>query len=74
MVPLISVFFNLRADYLTTLELRFIDGRHDLFIRPGLGHLAGQLYGLFARYPSLNVVLAARFLGVTIWHTVTICS
>lgn len=66
--------FNLRADFLTTLELRLTDGRHDLFTRPGLGHLAGQLYALLAQYPSLTVESAARLLGVTTRHTVTVLS
>ncbi|MGV8883565.1 MAG: hypothetical protein ACOH19_15575 [Rhodoglobus sp.] len=66
--------FNLRADFLTTLERRLTDGRHDLFTRPGLGHLAGQLYGLLAQYPSLTVESAARILGVTTRHAVTILS
>jgi DNA-binding IscR family transcriptional regulator len=66
--------FNLRADFLTTLERRLTDGRHDLFTRPGLGHLAGQLYSLLAQHPSLTVDSAARLLGVTTRHTATILS
>ncbi|WP_228515980.1 hypothetical protein [Agreia pratensis] len=66
--------FNVRADFLTTLERQLTDGRHDLFTRPGLGHLAGQLYALLAQHPSLTVQSAARFLGVTTRHTVTILS
>ncbi|MBF4636274.1 hypothetical protein ITJ38_17825 [Agreia pratensis] len=56
------------------MERRLTDGRHDLFTRPGLGHLAGQLYGLLAQHPSLTVDSAAQLLGVTTRHTVTILS
>ncbi|WP_253259528.1 hypothetical protein [Subtercola boreus] len=66
--------FNLRAALLTTLERQLTEGRHDLFTRPGLGHLAGQLYALFAQHPALTVESAARLLGVTARHTATILS
>jgi DNA-binding IscR family transcriptional regulator len=66
--------FNLRAEFVTTLERQLTDGRHDLFTRPGLGHLAGQLYALLAQHPSLTIDSAARLLGVSTRHTVTILS
>jgi DNA-binding IscR family transcriptional regulator len=66
--------FNLRAVFLTTLERQLTEGRHDLFTRPGLGHLAGQLYALLSEHPSLTSETAARLLGVTARHTATILS
>jgi DNA-binding IscR family transcriptional regulator len=66
--------FNLRAEYVTTLERQLTDGRHDLFTRSGLGHLAGQLYALLAQHPALTIDSAARLLGVSLRHTTTILS
>ena len=66
--------FNLRAEYVTTLERQLTDGRHDLFTRPGLGHLAGQVYALLAQHPYLTIDTAARLLGVSARHTATILS
>jgi DNA-binding IscR family transcriptional regulator len=66
--------FNLRAEYVTTLERQLTHGRHDLFTRSGLGHLAGQLYALLAQHPALTIDSAARLLGVSLRHTTTILS
>ena len=66
--------FNLRAEYVTTLERQLTDGRHDLFTRPGLGHLAGQLYALLAQHPFLTIDTAARLLGVSTRYITTILS
>ncbi|RFA17765.1 hypothetical protein B7R25_16610 [Subtercola boreus] len=66
--------FNLRTLMLTTLERQLTEGRHDLFTRPGLGHLAGQLYALLSEHPAVTVKTAARLLGVTVRHTATILS
>lgn len=59
---------------MTTLERQLTAGRHDLFTRPGLGHLAGKVYALLARHPALTVDTAAGLLGVSMRHTATIFS
>jgi len=69
-----SELFNLRLSLVTTLERQLTDGRHDLFTRPGLGHLAGKVYGLLAQHSALTVDTAARLLGVSTRHTVTVLS
>ena len=66
--------FNLRTSLVTLLERQLTDGRHDLFTRPGLGHLAGRAYALLSQHPSLTIVTAARLLGVSVRHTATILS
>ena len=69
-----SELFNLRTSLVTTLERQLTDGRHDLFTRPGLGHLAGKVYALLAQHASLTIDTAARLLGVSSRHTATILS
>ena len=69
-----SELFNLRLSLVTTLERQLTDGRHDLFTRPGLGHLAGKVYALLAQHPALTLETAARLLGVTTRHTATVFS
>ena len=69
-----SEHFNLRSSLVALLERQLTDGRHDLFTRPGLGHLAGKVYGLLAQHPALTIDMAARLLGVSPRHTVTIFS
>ena len=69
-----SELFNLRSSLVATLERQLTDGRHDLFTRPGLGHLAGKVYALLAQHPALSVTTAARLLAVSTRHTVTIFS
>ena len=69
-----SELFNLRTSLVTTLERELTDGRHDLFTRPGLGHLAGKTYALLAQHPALTIDTAARLLGVSTRHTATILS
>ena len=69
-----SELFNLRSALVALLERQLTDGRHDLFTRPGLGHLAGRVYALLAQHPALTVDTAARLLGVSPRHTVTIFS
>ncbi|MEO7018425.1 MAG: hypothetical protein ABI067_18095 [Leifsonia sp.] len=66
--------FNLRAEFVTTLERQLTDGRHDLFTRPGLGHTAGQLYALLAQHVSLTIESAARLLGISTRHATAILS
>jgi hypothetical protein len=66
--------FGTRVFLITQLEHQLTDQRHDLFTRPGLGHLAGKLYALLRRIPALTVESAARLLGVTTRHTSTILS
>jgi len=69
-----SELFNLRSEFVTTLEGQLTNGRHDLFTRPGLGHLAGQMYVLLSQEPTLTIDSAARLLGVSTRYTVTILS
>ena len=69
-----SELFNLRSSLVSTLERQLTDGRHDLFTRPGLGHLAGQVYALLAQHPALTVDTATRLLGVSARHMATIFS
>nr|WP_081882470.1 hypothetical protein [Cryobacterium sp. MLB-32] len=69
-----SELFNLRLSLVTTLERQLTDGRHDLFTRPGLGHLAGKAYALLAQHPALTLEAAAHLLGVTTRHTATVFS
>jgi hypothetical protein len=69
-----SELFNLRAEFVTTLERQLTDGKHDLFTRPGLGHTAGQLYALLAQHASLTIDSAARLLGISTRHAATILS
>ncbi|WP_233201649.1 hypothetical protein [Cryobacterium sp. Y11] len=69
-----SGLFNLRSSLVSTLERQLTDGRHDLFTRPGLGHLAGKVYALLAQHPALTIDTAARLLGVSTRHTATIFS
>jgi len=69
-----SALFNLRTSLVTTLEQQLTDGRHDLFTRPGLGHLAGKVYALLAQHPALTLDTAARLLGVSTRHIATIFS
>ncbi|KGJ79288.1 hypothetical protein GY21_05715 [Cryobacterium roopkundense] len=59
---------------MTNLERQLTDGRHDLFTRPGLGHLAGKVYALLAQHPALTLETAARLLGVSTRHIATIFS
>ena len=59
---------------MASLERELIDGRHDLFTRSGLGHLAGKVYALLAQHPALTIDVAARLLGVSTRHTATIFS
>jgi hypothetical protein len=66
--------FNLRIEFLTTLERQLTDGRHDLFTRGGLGHTAGQLYALLGQHTSLTIGSAAHVLGISIRHATTILS
>ncbi|MBB5643662.1 hypothetical protein [Cryobacterium roopkundense] len=69
-----SELFNLRTSLVTNLERQLTDGRHDLFTRPGLGHLAGKVYALLAQHPALTLETAARLLGVSTRHIATIFS
>ena len=66
--------FNLRQEYVTVLEAQVTDGRHDVFTRRGLGHLAGQLYALLPRHGVLTVEAAARVLGIGRRHMTEIVS
>ncbi|TIH33804.1 hypothetical protein D4765_14065 [Subtercola vilae] len=66
--------FNTRADQVATLENLLADQRHDLFTRAGLGHLAGKVYALLRQIPALTVESAARLLGVSTKHTITVLS
>ncbi|TQL46881.1 hypothetical protein [Subtercola boreus] len=66
--------FNTRADQVATLEQLLTDQRHDLFTRAGLGHLAGKVYALLRHSPALTVDSAARLLGVSTRHTITVLS
>ena len=66
--------FNMRADQVATLEEQLTDQRHDLFTRAGLGHLAGKLYAILRQHPALTVESAARILGVSTRHVVTVLS
>lgn len=66
--------FNTRADQVALLEEELTDGRHDLFTRAGLGHLAGKVYAILRRHPSITVDSAARILGTSTRHTATILS
>lgn len=66
--------FNTRADQVATLENLLTDQRHDLFTRAGLGHLAGKVYALLRQLPALTVESAARLLGVSTKHTITVLS
>jgi hypothetical protein len=69
-----SELFAHRAELVALLEHELTDQRHDLFTRPGLGHLAGRLYATFGQHASLTVDSAARILGVSARHTATILS
>lgn len=64
--------FNTRADQVALLEEELTDGRHDLFTRAGLGHLAGKVYAILRRHPSITVDSAARILGTSTRYTATI--
>jgi DNA-binding IscR family transcriptional regulator len=66
--------FTARADLIATLEEQLTDQRHDLFTRAGLGHLAGKVYAMLRRIPTLTIDTAARILGVSPRHTATILS
>ncbi|UQB17863.1 hypothetical protein LIX22_003002 (plasmid) [Clavibacter nebraskensis] len=66
--------FAHRAEFVALLEHELVDQRHDLFTRPGLGHLAGRLYATLGQHASLTVNTAARILGVSTRHTATILS
>lgn len=57
--------FSERAVILDRVENELTDARHDLFTRPGLGHLAGKIYALLRREASVTVDSTARMLGVT---------
>jgi len=66
--------FAHRAELVSLLEHELTDQKHDLFTRPGLGHLAGRLYATLGQHTSLTVDSAARILGVSTRHTATILS
>ncbi|RIJ24797.1 hypothetical protein DZF93_11355, partial [Clavibacter michiganensis subsp. insidiosus] len=66
--------FAHRAELVALLEHELVDQRHDLFTRPGLGHLAGRLYATLGQHTALTVDGAARILGVSTRHTATILS
>ncbi|MEF2978108.1 hypothetical protein [Subtercola sp. YIM 133946] len=66
--------FNTRVDQVATLENLLTDQRHDLFTRAGLGHLAGKIYAVLRQIPALTVESAARLLGVSTKHTITVLS
>ena len=66
--------FNIRTVLVANLEEQLTDQRHDLFTRAGLGHLAGKLYALLRKVPSMTVDTAARILGVSTRHTTRILS
>ncbi|ALD14378.1 hypothetical protein AES38_14870 (plasmid) [Clavibacter capsici] len=66
--------FAHRAELVALLEHELTDQRHDLFTRPGLGHLAGKLYATLGQHTALTVDGAARILGVSTRHTATILS
>ena len=70
----LAELFNVRADQVAALEEQLTDQRHDLFTRAGLGHLAGKLYAMLRQFPALTVESAARILGVTTRHMVTVLS
>ncbi|WP_233201688.1 hypothetical protein [Cryobacterium sp. Y11] len=69
-----SELFSRRSSLVAVLERQLTDGRHDLFTRSGLGHLAGKVYALLAQHPALTLDRAARLLGVSTRHTATIFS
>ncbi|MBF4619477.1 helix-turn-helix domain-containing protein [Clavibacter sp. VKM Ac-2873] len=69
-----SELFGRRAELASILENELTDQRHDLFTRPGLGHLAGKVYATLGRQGALTVDRAAGLLGVTARHTATIFS
>ncbi|WP_434513210.1 helix-turn-helix domain-containing protein [Clavibacter nebraskensis] len=66
--------FAHRAELVALLEHELVEQRHDLFTRPGLGHLAGRLYATLGQHTALTVDGAARILGVSSRHTATILS
>jgi DNA-binding IscR family transcriptional regulator len=69
-----AALFAHRAELVALLEDELADQRHDLFTRPGLGHLAGRLYATLGQHPSLTVDSAAQILGASTRHTATILS
>lgn len=67
--------FLARTALLGELEQLLSDTSHDLFTRPGLGHLAGQLYAALAGIKTpVTVAAAARLLSITERHAATIMS
>lgn len=66
--------FSLRTALVATFERQLTDGRHDLFTRAGIGHLAGKAYTLLADHPALTLDRAAQLLGVSTRHAATILS
>jgi DNA-binding IscR family transcriptional regulator len=66
--------FAHRAELVSILERELTDQRHDLFTRPGLGHLAGRLYATLGQRTALTVDSASRILGVGTRYTATVLS
>lgn len=70
----VNELLSSRAVMVRQLENQFDDQRHDVFSRPGLGHLAGKLYALLADRPSVTIETAAELLGYSLRHVTTILS
>jgi len=66
--------FDRRAWLMTVLEQALVEGRHDLFTRGGLGHLAGRLYAEIAGRSQVTLDIAAKLLRVSLGHATVVMS
>jgi DNA-binding IscR family transcriptional regulator len=66
--------FDRRALLMASLEQALVEGRHDLFTRGGLGHLAGRLYAEIAGHRQITLSYVAKLLGVGVVHATTVMS
>jgi hypothetical protein len=59
---------------MASLEQALVEGRHDLFTRGGLGHLAGRLYAEIAGQRQITLADVVKLLGVSVAHATTVMS
>ncbi|MFZ4896427.1 hypothetical protein ACL9RL_18445 [Plantibacter sp. Mn2098] len=69
-----SEIFAKRTSLVRQLEDELTDGRHDVFTRAGLGHVAGKVYGALRNIGQVSREDVARMMGVSLRHATTILS
>lgn len=69
-----SGVFAKRTALVRQLEDELTDGRHDVFTRAGLGHLAGKVYAALRNRAQVSREDLVRIMGVSLRHATTILS